>query len=85
MELDQRSAGQVLESIAERLLRLEKLLEEGVDEDTFADVKNDALALRPLYTVLCRRAVQTYGPSILTINTAIAELELIYGGETSRR
>jgi hypothetical protein len=78
LELDQKAAGQVLESVAERLLRLEKVREDEVDEDTFADAKNDALALRPLYTELCRRAVETYGREIMTVSSAIAELETIY-------
>jgi hypothetical protein len=78
LELDQKATGQILESLAERLLRLETLREGEVDEDTFADAKNDALALRPLYAELRRRAERTYGRSILSESTVIARLEALY-------
>jgi hypothetical protein len=78
LALDHKAAAQVLESIAERLLRLEKLREDEVDEDTFADARNDALALRPLYEELRHRAVQTYGRSILAISAAISEIDALY-------
>ena len=78
LDLDQRTTGQVLESLAERLLRLEKLRADEVDEDTFADAKNDALVLRPLYEELRRRAVQTFGKGILEISDAISQLDDLY-------
>ena len=47
-------------------------------EDTFADAKNDALVLRPLYEELRRRAVQTFGKGILEISDAISQLDDLY-------
>ena len=78
LELDEKAAGQVLESLAERLLRLERLRDDEVDEDTFADAKNDALALRPLYAEVRRRDLQLYGRSILAVSASIAEVDQIY-------
>jgi hypothetical protein len=78
LELDQRAAGQVLESLAERLLRLERLREDEVDEDAFADAKNDALALRPLYQEIRAQALTTFGQSILNFSSNIGELDEIY-------
>jgi hypothetical protein len=79
LDLDQRAAGHVLESLAERLLRLETLREDETDEDSFADAKNDALALRPLYEQVRQRAVQVFGKSILSFSSSIGELDAIYG------
>lgn len=78
LDLDQRAAGQVLESLAERLLRLERLRENDVDEDAFADAKNDALALRPLYEEIRGQAVRIFGKSILSFSASIGELDGIY-------
>jgi hypothetical protein len=79
LNLDQRATGQVLECLAERLLRLERLREDEVDEDSFADAKNDALALRPLYEEVHKRAVGLFGKSILSFSACIGELDAIYG------
>lgn len=79
LELDQTSTGQVLECLAERLLRLELLRDDEADEDTFADAKNDAVALRPLYSALRQRALQMYGRSILSVSPTVAQLDLLYG------
>lgn len=78
LEFDHTATGQVLESIAERLLKLERLRAEEVDEDTFADAKNDALALRPLYLHVRQQAIQKFGKSILEYSPSIAELDSIY-------
>lgn len=79
LEIDQTAAGQLLESLAERLLRLEQLRAEEVDEDTFADAKNDALALRPLYEQVRQRAIESFGKDILRFSASIGELDTIYG------
>lgn len=78
LELDQKALGQLLESLALRLLQLERLREDELDEDAFADAKNDALALRPLYLDLRQRAIHTFGKSILEFSARIAELDTIY-------
>lgn len=78
LELDHKAAGQVLESLAERLLKLERLRADEVDEDEFADAKNDALALRPLYLQVRQQAIQKFGKSILEFSGAIAELDSLY-------
>jgi hypothetical protein len=78
LELDQKAAGQVLESLAERLLKLEQLRADEVDEYEFADAKNDALALRPLYLHVRQQAIQKLGKPILEFSGAIAELDLLY-------
>jgi hypothetical protein len=78
LDFDQKAAGQVLESLAERLLKLERLRAEEADEDTFADAKNDALALRPLYLHVRQQAIQKFGKSILEFSESIAELDSIY-------
>lgn len=77
LELDHKATGQVLESLAQRLLGLEKLREHEVGEDAFADAKNDALALRPLYEDLRGRALQVFGLSILDF-AAIQQLDALY-------
>jgi hypothetical protein len=78
LELDQQAAGQVLESLAERLLKLERLRADEVDEDSFADAKNDALSLRPLYLLVRQQAIQKFGKAILEFSGAIAELDSLY-------
>jgi hypothetical protein len=78
LDLDQRAAGQILESLAERLLRLERLREDEVDEDVFADRKNDAVELRQLYEQICSQAVITFGGSILSFSATIGDIDEIY-------
>ena len=78
LEFDQRATGQVLESLAERLLKLERLRADEADEDTFADAKNDALALRPLYLHVRQQAIQKFGKSILAFSASITQLDSIY-------
>ena len=78
LELDQQAAGQVLEALAERLLRLERVRADDLDEDAFADAKNDALALRPLYLSVRQQAIQRFGKSILAFGAAITELDALY-------
>lgn len=78
LELDQKAAGHVLASLAERLLKLERLRDDAVDEDTFADAKNVALALGPLYVHIRQQAIQKFGKSILGFAESIAELDSLY-------
>jgi hypothetical protein len=78
LALDQRAAGQVLESLADRLLRLERIRDDEIDEDAFADAKNDAVALRPLSEQARQRAVQIFDKSILDSSTSIGELDAIH-------
>jgi hypothetical protein len=78
LDLDERAAGQILESLAERLLRLERLREDEVDEDVFADAKNDAVALRPLYEQIRDQAVVAFGKSLLSFSATIGDLDEIY-------
>lgn len=79
LELDYTAVGQLLESLAERLLRLERLRADEVDEDAFADAKNDALALRPLYEAIRQRGLEAFGEGILRFSASIGEADAIYG------
>ncbi len=79
LELEFQAAGQLLESVAERLLRLERLDPTGVDEDVFADAKNDALALAPMYRELRHQALVAFGTKVLDFSPAIRELDELYG------
>jgi hypothetical protein len=88
LELDHAAAGQLLESLAERLLRLERLRADEAGEDAFADAKNDALALRPLYEQIHQLALEMFGDGILSFSASIGELDAIYGllnGSRSQR
>jgi hypothetical protein len=76
--LDQRTTGLGLEGLAERLRRPERLGETDVDENTFADAKNDALALQPSCGEIRAHAVRIFGKSILSVSPPIGELDLIY-------
>jgi hypothetical protein len=77
-EFDLNSTGRILERLADRLLCLESLTPEEVDEETMADAKNDALALRPLYESFRAKAVQTFGTDTLDFSPAIGDLDEIY-------
>jgi hypothetical protein len=77
LELDFHDSGRLLESLAERLVQLETMDPQSVDEDRFADLKNDALALAPLYR-LRHRAFQAFGPKILSFSPVIQQLDDLY-------
>jgi hypothetical protein len=78
LELDFHDSGRLLESLAERLVQLETMDPQSVDEDRFADLKNDALALAPLYRELRHRAFQAFGPKILSFSPVIQQLDDLY-------
>lgn len=79
LKLEFQAVGQLLESVAERLLRLERLDPASVEDDAFADAKNDALALAPMYRELRHQAVVAFGPRILDFSPLIRELDDLYG------
>ena len=79
LDVDFQAMGQVLDALAWRLLGLERLDPSSVTEDEFADSKNDALALAPLYKDFRRRAVETFGEQILRFSPAIGRLDDLYG------
>jgi hypothetical protein len=79
LDVDFQAMGQVLDALACRLLDLERLDPSSVTEDEFADSKNDALALAPLYRDFRRRAVETFGEQILRFAPAIGRLDELYG------
>lgn len=79
LELNFQDTGRLLESLAERLVQLETLDPESVDEDRFADLKNDALALAPLYREVRHQAIQAFGPKILSFSPVIQQLDELYG------
>ncbi|MET0384432.1 MAG: hypothetical protein ABW321_00665 [Polyangiales bacterium] len=68
----------MLESLAERLLKLERLTDDDIYDDTFADARNDAIALRPLYVDMRERALALFGQGILSSSLTIGELDAMY-------
>lgn len=74
-----QAMGQVLDALARRILDLERLDPSSVTEDEFADSKNDAIALTPLYRDFRHRAVEVFGEQILRFSPAIGHLDELHG------
>lgn len=79
LTVDFQAMNQGLDALARRLLDLERLGPSSVTEDEFADGKNEALALAPLYRDFRRRAVEAFGEPILLFSPAIGQLDELVG------